>query len=562
MFNNATTNPHDFGGGGTYYPYQAEVAKALSRVEKIAAGATENIGWWKVGTIPISKFSQTYENPSVIFLVNGIYASQGQNGAAESGVFELEARKNGATFQNCGINLLCGSINPDDVCATNDADTITLYYNLPSAYNSAKITVLSDESALDNDPIEIFEFSAEYYGAEAPEGSVYAVVRNNASFSTRLSNSIVLGRRADNFGWHKFAEIKAADIGNTVQAGYSSIILVNCVVPDTWQQATYGYGCGSSIVEIDGRANANGTYVNDYRLKINILCGFLPVNNICGVTSEDLTTISLYINTVIRYGQYSFSIFSENCENSTEVRALTFMDEFYGTEAPSNAVYGVVRNNASKAIETSNNLLLNGDFQLNTQGLSVYPSNSVSTDECLDGWVMVDSASQTGNVEVNDGGGITMNATATGFGIRQVVLPETTGAGRNYTLSINVSIVGGNSEALRIYLRNTTYTAVYKSIDISAAGIYSFTVNVPSNATGNLQVYIAVEGAGSLSGECNYTIDWIKLEEGSVSTAPNGLIQNATEALYARAIPVASETVFGGAKIYVDADGYLNIDTQ
>lgn len=54
-------------------------------------------------------------------------------------------------------------------------------------------------------------------------------------------------------------------------------------------------------------------------------------------------------------------------------------------------------------------------------------------------------------------------------------------------------------------------------------------------------VYLAVEGTSSFSGECNYTIDWIKLEEGDTSTAPNGLVQNATQALYAAAAKGAEE---------------------
>ena len=154
-------------------------------------------------------------------------------------------------------------------------------------------------------------------------------------------------------------------------------------------------------------------------------------------------------------------------------------------------------------------------------------------DECVDGWLVIDSSTRTGSIDVNEGGGITINATSTGFGIRQWIEPRRTGAGKTFTLTINVSNVGGNSETLTVYLRSDTYTANYGYKRISTAGIYTIPCTVPESATGNMLVYISVEGTSSFSGECNYTIDWIKLEEGDTSTAPNGLVQNATQALYA-----------------------------
>lgn len=185
-----------------------------------------------------------------------------------------------------------------------------------------------------------------------------------------------------------------------------------------------------------------------------------------------------------------------------------------------------------KAQESNNNLLLNGDFKLNTQGQSVYPSGEPWGDECVDGWTIIEGNVRTGNIAVNSSGGITINATGYGFGVRQTL--SITGAGKTYTLTINVSAINGNSTPLRMYLRENSYTASYASVNITTVGVHSITGAVPSSATTNLEAYIAVEGTGSLTENCSYTIDWVKLEEGDVSTAPNGLVQNATEALYAR----------------------------
>ena len=318
----------------------------------------------------------------------------------------------------------------------------------------------------------------------------------------------MLGRLETNVGWHKFAEIKAADIGNTVQAGYSAIILVNGVVPDTWQEDEYGYGAGSAIVEIDGRANTNGTYVYGSRLKINVLCGFIDPNNICGVTSEDLTTISLYINTIARYGQYSFSIFSEDCENSTDVKALTFMDEYYGTEAPANAVYGVVRNQASSLggkeadefVDTASNQSVGGQKTF-TQTVHFDVANNYPMG--IDGI----SAGNYKDILFNDEDG---NRIAT---IRVQNNTDDTSPDTRIVIGSN----GPNHEvpAGVTVIRDATRTRVES-------------MKPPATAN-NAEVA---------------TTSWV-VDKG-----------------YLTAVPTASQTVLGGVKVYTDSDGYFCIDTQ
>ena len=185
---------------------------------------------------------------------------------------------------------------------------------------------------------------------------------------------------------------------------------------------------------------------------------------------------------------------------------------------------------ATKALESNNNLLQNGDFTLNTQGKSVYPSDGNSSNETVDAWYANDSANRTGTIEVIQGGGIKINATALSFGIRQIL--NFIGAGNTYTLTVKVSEVNGNTTPLKVYMRNSDYSEIYGSINITSVGVYKFTVTVPTTATKYLNVYLAVEGS-TFTQNCSYKVDFVKLEEGSISTAPNGIVQNATRALYA-----------------------------
>lgn len=185
------------------------------------------------------------------------------------------------------------------------------------------------------------------------------------------------------------------------------------------------------------------------------------------------------------------------------------------------------------ALNSNNNLVLNGDFLLNTNGQTVYNSGAPYGKETANGWIMVDSSTRTGSVEVLSGGGVKLTATSNGFGFRQAF--DFTGAGKTYTLTCKISAVSGNTTPLLIFLRNTDYSANYGTINngISEAGVFSRTYSIPDTANVPLQVYIAVESTSAFTNTCEYTIDYLKLEEGSVSTAPNGLVTNATNALVA-----------------------------
>ncbi len=163
--------------------------------------------------------------------------------------------------------------------------------------------------------------------------------------ATTLNSFVIKGRQAENVGWHKAMEIKAVNIGNTGGAGYSALILVNGVRGSTGESVT---PAGSSIIEIDCRADnaTKGVFLAGF-LKVNILNGWLNKDNICAVLSGDNKTISVYINIEERFMQYNLTKLSEGAEGVENVNALTFIDQYSGSSAPTGAIYAQIQNNAS-----------------------------------------------------------------------------------------------------------------------------------------------------------------------------------------------------------------------
>lgn len=311
----------------------------LAKRQYLSAGSTENIGWWKVGTLSIATFTQYFDNPSVIFVVNGIYPNQGYTNSVGTGLFELNARKNGSEWGDITISILCGNILPTDVCCVKtDETTVTLYYNCKFAYYSCKLTVLSEEAVFVEDPTEMFQFATEYYGTEAPANAVYGVVRNIASYvevaksAETLSRGVEIGVGSGETGWYKFMEAS----GLSKSHGYSAIILVNGVIQT--QEGTSANVEESGIIEVDyyNRDGAATMY------GVSILAGNLVPEEFCITASGN--SISVYKNLAYAYEKVKFTELSLSGTSATTT---------YGSElesaAPANAVYAVVRNIASYA---------------------------------------------------------------------------------------------------------------------------------------------------------------------------------------------------------------------
>lgn len=181
-------------------------------------------------------------------------------------------------------------------------------------------------------------------------GTYPNLTAGEAAEAEALKGNIVAGRQTTNIGWHKAIGIKASDIGNTVGAGYSGLVLINGVRGSSAETGVPV--AGSGMIEIDSRVNTDGTFYAG-QLRINILDGSLGSENICGTLSEDGTEISVYINISQQFMQYNLSKLSEGAENTANVNAMKFTDEYYGTDAPEGAVFAVNRNNAAYAQEAA-----------------------------------------------------------------------------------------------------------------------------------------------------------------------------------------------------------------
>lgn len=163
--------------------------------------------------------------------------------------------------------------------------------------------------------------------------------------SLSRTGTINAGGTSATTGWYKFATIPYISTVSTYN--YSGIILVN---GSYGSQAT-GFPAESGIIEVDVR-----TY--DYELVDNLNGVFVLAGNIIPtdycIVNEDDNSVSLYVRVPDTWGAMTFTTLSEY-PNNIELLHAEYEDIYYGSTAPSGAVYAVRRNIASqseKDIET------------------------------------------------------------------------------------------------------------------------------------------------------------------------------------------------------------------
>lgn len=144
-----------------------------------------------------------------------------------------------------------------------------------------------------------------------------------------------------NKGWWKFAEYAIPSSLQNANRLTSAFILFNGINSSA--------ASASGTIEFDLYYNTSSGYAIQ---GIYINNGSIDPDNVCAVVESD--KISLYANLTANYYSYAFSIrseWSQNGENASGTLSeyISFTSSFYGTTAPSGAVYAVVRNNASFA---------------------------------------------------------------------------------------------------------------------------------------------------------------------------------------------------------------------
>lgn len=160
------------------------------------------------------------------------------------------------------------------------------------------------------------------------------------------------------------------------------------------------------------------------------------------------------------------------------------------------------------------NLLINGDFRVNQRGLTIYKSQTSANIYSLDHWQIgtnatgVTVATKSGEA-TNYGGGIILSCTSdvpSSYNIlRQFIEDYEILQGKTLTLSCYVSNLSGSLN-LRIFGTN-----LIKSQSLQS-GLNIMSVTIPSDIT---RLYIAISCLGV---ESSATLEWVKLEIGSVAT--------------------------------------------
>lgn len=146
----------------------------LAKNIQVAAGANTT-GWWKIGSIDVSKRGSTGSTSTVLFCL-GLYSHvQG------SGIIEINGRmQNGAlNIAASPLYLIAGDLPTDSLCLGYDGTVITLYQNLGAQYTRCSWTILEDSIEATSN-VDYFELDTSFYGTSVPSGAVYAVNRNFA----------------------------------------------------------------------------------------------------------------------------------------------------------------------------------------------------------------------------------------------------------------------------------------------------------------------------------------------------------------------------------------------
>ena len=158
--------------------------------------ATDGVqqGWVKIGTVPMSTLS-TYIDYSCVMLIHGIFRGSSANEySPKTSFIEIEARKYTSSLGDQRIGILNGDIPAEWLCFSieDNLDMSIYLYNNYIEKVAFTFEILSEHASSGNVPLNlnIFQFSEVVTSiSSAPEGAVYAVVRNNASYADQAGNA-------------------------------------------------------------------------------------------------------------------------------------------------------------------------------------------------------------------------------------------------------------------------------------------------------------------------------------------------------------------------------------
>lgn len=177
------------------------------------------------------------------------------------------------------------------------------------------------------------------------------------------------------------------------------------------------------------------------------------------------------------------------------------------------------------ALNSNNNLVLNGDFSYQGDGTSFSQTGVTYNNFGFRG----------ANVTFNESGVSLVANSSDICGIYSIIPDGYKQSGKTVTLSVGV---GQTTDPLTIavVVNSSTDISVVTAVGTkttSTSGIVTTTVTLPTlTQTGReLKVFAWIQSP--TANTSSFSLEYIKLEEGSVSTAPNNLVTNATNALLA-----------------------------
>lgn len=152
------------------------------------------LGWHKVLEIAANKVGNTDSSAySGLLLINGIRGSadESQLPIAGSSIVEIDTRlRNASAFftNRLVINVLNGYLDNNSICGSfnSDGSVLSIYLNLSAQFMQYNIAKLFESAENVKAHVSAITFTDEFYGTTAPEGAVYAVVRNIASYAESI----------------------------------------------------------------------------------------------------------------------------------------------------------------------------------------------------------------------------------------------------------------------------------------------------------------------------------------------------------------------------------------
>lgn len=371
-------------------------------------------------------------------------------------------------------------------------------------------------------------------------------------------------RSSDAVGWYKCGEFDVSRNTGSGDLSCSVILQVNGTNYSNYSQNAIS-AAPSGQIEVDTRI-VGGVYNLAYSAVL-VISGDITSNDFCIDTSDNGEKLNLYVNISHRYRDFKITKISEGQENVPSPNIFEFTDEYYGTTAPANAVYAVVRNIASYLIDDAvlNNTTV-GDIGYNTDVANRTKLVTVNSIAYWNG-AYQDTTSNLTHARTPSTNSDT-NEIATTAWVRDVVP------------GIKVNNAGSADTAVRL----TTGRTVRVNLASSSAVAFNGTANITPGVTGILPVANGGTGASSLSsitvGNANQlggvvaskyaklaspaftgtpTAPTPSTSDDSTKIATTAWVHNQN---YLTTIPSASQTTLGGVKVYTDSGGYLCIDTE